>query len=381
MDLAELARHWHAFGSTDPLWAVLSAPDKRHGRWDPEEFFESGRVEIDKVLTLIENAAGERGHTLARGRALDFGCGVGRLTQALCRWFDRCDGVDIAESMLAQAREYNRFDQCAYHHHSSADLSLFADDSFDFVYTAHVLQHMEPTYSRQYVDEFFRVLRPGGLTLFEMVTERVPGAHEPLPDSAFRAQLALHSETDRLSAGTPARVAVAVHNLSDTTLPASGTEGWFQVTVANHWLDSDGNRIVTDDGRAPLPHDLAPEAVTLVELDVMAPAEPGNYRLEVDCVQEGVGWFGDRGSTTTVAPIKVVPAVPAPAAEPAESELSEPAEPAEFEATMEMHGVPEAEVRDWITANGGTLLRILDWDTISETTSYDWQRRGFLVAL
>lgn len=373
MDLAELARHWHAFGSTDPLWAVLSAPDKRHGKWDPDEFFASGRAEIDKVLSLVEKAAGERGHRLSRGRALDFGCGVGRLTQALCRWFEQCDGVDIAESMLEQARGYNKHgERCTYHHNSSDDLILFADESFDFVYTAHVLQHMVPRYSQRYVEEFFRVLKPGGLALFEMVTEPVSGASEPLPDNAFRAELALHYDADQIPAGSPARVAVAVHNLADVTLPAIGTEGWYQVTVANHWLDAEGERVIVDDGRAPLPHDLAPQDFALVELDVTAPEEPGDYRLEVDCVQEGVGWFGDRGSTTTTAAIEVVPAAPAP--------VLERTEPVEFEATMEMHGVPEAQVREWITANGGTLLHIIDWDTISETTSSDWQRRGFLVA-
>jgi len=38
------------------------------------------------------------------GRALDFGCGLGRLTQPLAERFDEAVGVDIAASMIEGAR-------------------------------------------------------------------------------------------------------------------------------------------------------------------------------------------------------------------------------------------------------------------------------------
>jgi predicted TPR repeat methyltransferase len=54
--------------------------------------------------------------SLKRDTALDFECGVGRVTQALCARFARCDGVDIAGSMIRLARQYNRFgDRCQYY--------------------------------------------------------------------------------------------------------------------------------------------------------------------------------------------------------------------------------------------------------------------------
>ena len=104
-----------------------------------------------------------------RGRALDFGCGVGRLTQALAERFDAVHGVDIAASMIDLAERHNRFgDRCKYHLNEKDELSLFADGSFDFVLTFICLQHMEPRYARRYLAEFARIVAPGGVLYFQL---------------------------------------------------------------------------------------------------------------------------------------------------------------------------------------------------------------------
>ncbi|MET0447396.1 MAG: class I SAM-dependent methyltransferase, partial [Aeromicrobium sp.] len=103
----------------------------------------------------------------ARSAALDFGCGAGRLTQALARRFDRADGVDIAASMIALAEEHNPdSSRAVFHLNERADLSLFEDASFDLVLSVVVLQHMNNSLKESYLREFFRVLRPGGVALF-----------------------------------------------------------------------------------------------------------------------------------------------------------------------------------------------------------------------
>jgi ubiquinone/menaquinone biosynthesis C-methylase UbiE len=105
-----------------------------------------------------------------RGAAFDFGCGVGRLSQALAEHFDSVTGVDIAPSMIAEARARNRHgDKVTYVLNERADLSSFDDESFDFIYTEITLMHMEPRYSMAYIAEFFRISRPGGLVTFHVV--------------------------------------------------------------------------------------------------------------------------------------------------------------------------------------------------------------------
>lgn len=165
MDLHDLQRQWDTFGETDPLWGVLSWPDKAGQRWQIEEFFATGQAEIAEVLA--ESA--RLGLEPARGAALDFGCGVGRLSQALAEQFAQVHGVDISPVMLEWARGYNRFgERCIYHLNARADLSTFPTASFDFIYSNITLQHMAPRYSRGYLAEFLRLLKPGGLLIFQL---------------------------------------------------------------------------------------------------------------------------------------------------------------------------------------------------------------------
>lgn len=166
MKLDQLREEWTALGTTDPLWAVLSDPDMRGGRWDTDAFFATGRKDVDEVLGVITDAK----VTLERRRALDFGCGVGRLSQALAGKFDEVVGVDISSSMLEGARRFDRSDgRCQFVLNTTDDLSQFPTASFDFVYSHIVLQHMEPVYSLRYIREFTRLLRNDGVAVFQIL--------------------------------------------------------------------------------------------------------------------------------------------------------------------------------------------------------------------
>jgi ubiquinone/menaquinone biosynthesis C-methylase UbiE len=110
----------------------------------------------------------------SRRRVLDFGCGVGRLTQALAGYFDQAYGVDIAASMIDQARRYNRHgERCNYVLNQAPHLRCFEDSTFDLVYSKFTLQHMPPRYVRRYLREFIRVAAPGGVIVFTLPSEPV----------------------------------------------------------------------------------------------------------------------------------------------------------------------------------------------------------------
>ena len=109
-------------GRKDPLWAIQSLPDKKGNKWRLDEFFETGRREIQDVLSYLR----VRNLTPTGRRVFDFGCGVGRLSQALAEHFDEVHGVDLSDSMIAIARRHNRHGtRCLYHVNDRADLSLF----------------------------------------------------------------------------------------------------------------------------------------------------------------------------------------------------------------------------------------------------------------
>jgi 4-amino-4-deoxy-L-arabinose transferase-like glycosyltransferase len=130
--------------------------------------------------------------------------------------------------------------------------------------------------------------------------------HEPLPDSAFRARVKLINPASVLHAGQLADFMVVVKNDSNiawATRERSG--GSFQVSAGNHWLDQNGNMVINDDGRAALLRDLRPGEEMQLKLTVNAPKKVGTYLLEVDMLQEGVAWFGTKGSPTIRIPVKV----------------------------------------------------------------------------
>lgn len=167
--LQDLEERWDQAGRTDPFWAVLSWPSKRGNRWMSDEFFETGVQEIAEVMAHADHLGLEH-----RGRALDFGCGPGRLTQALARHFDHVDGVDISPSMIELADKFNRYpERCHYHQNSASDLRFLDDSAFDLVYSNITLQHVEPAYVTSYLREFLRVLRPGGLLVFQLPGRRI----------------------------------------------------------------------------------------------------------------------------------------------------------------------------------------------------------------
>jgi hypothetical protein len=52
-----LRRHqqdWEDLGDLDPYWATLASPERRFGRWDLDEFFRSGEVEIGRLTEHLQ---------------------------------------------------------------------------------------------------------------------------------------------------------------------------------------------------------------------------------------------------------------------------------------------------------------------------------------
>ena len=180
MNFDQLKDNWQRFGLRDPLWAISTDPAAKGNRWELERFFEIGR---DTVAASMHSVLALR-PDLGRSRALDFGCGVGRLTRGLEAFFDEAVGVDVAASMIEKARALSPTEsRCRYELNERLDLGIFEDASFDFVLSFIVLQHMRQEYQTRYLGEFLRVLRPAGLCLFQL-PDYLMNTAEPGPDGA-----------------------------------------------------------------------------------------------------------------------------------------------------------------------------------------------------
>lgn len=367
MSLASVRRNWNLFGKYDPLWAILTLPEKAAAKWQPDDFFATGRGE---VALLLERLA-ELGAPQRRRSALDFGCGVGRLTQALAPHFDSCLGVDIAPAMLRQARRYNQWPgRCRYLLNNREDLRALPSDHFDLVFSHIVLQHMEPSYSCGYIKEMLRVVAPGGAVVFQLIAkpllQQAAGSladAAPLPPSACRAHLDVAMDRLELPPGQPYSIHVQVENAGDAVWPAAAASGARPVQLGNHWRDARGRMLTRDDGRTPLFAALHPGGRTELVLLFQTPAWPGQYQLELDMVQEQVSWFQDRGSRALRLPVRVV-GWGRWAKNRLQRLVSGPA------PRMEMHGVPRPKVENLIQQAGGRLLAVDPDDSARDWEGY-----------
>jgi SAM-dependent methyltransferase len=166
--LDPLMYNWNAMAELDPLWAILSDPEKKFGRWNLDEFFNDGDREAKRVVDLCK---ANRVH-VRYGRMLDFGCGVGRMTRALSPFFSACVGIDVSGKMVELARQFNSdLPHCEFVASASATLP-FADATFDFVFSVLVLQHLpKKSMILGYISEFVRVAKDGGVIVFQLTNE------------------------------------------------------------------------------------------------------------------------------------------------------------------------------------------------------------------
>lgn len=196
-------RAWEDWGEVDPLFAILTEPKYRHGGGDVNEFLRGGEGAVRDLLDQTDRLEIGSG----RDSALDFGCGVGRLTGGLANHFGRAVGVDVAPSMLETARRLHADrDNIAFVLNQANDLHLLPDASFDFVLCLLVLQHLDSTASIQsFLREFVRVLKPGGAIVVQLPLS-VPANRIPLPSWKTRRGLQIRTARLLRRCGVPAKL-------------------------------------------------------------------------------------------------------------------------------------------------------------------------------
>lgn len=158
-------RDWEELAEHDPLWAVLSDPARKGGRWDVAEFLATGEREADGALASAA-ALGRPGH---RGRALDVGCGVGRVTRALAGRFQSTLGVDASETMVGHARRlHGDLESCSFSVLPATELDTLDAGSFDLAWSVLVLQHLPRDEAEHALRSMLRLLTPDGVAIFQL---------------------------------------------------------------------------------------------------------------------------------------------------------------------------------------------------------------------
>jgi SAM-dependent methyltransferase len=357
---------WDRHARHDPLWAILSDPTKAGRRWDLSAFLETGLREVSLLMYQLRAL----NVSFNRHAALDFGCGIGRLSQALARYFDRVVGVDISAEMVRLANDINEFpERVRYVQNSGTDIAALGTGDFTFMYSNVVLQHIEPETALRCLRELFRIVAPGGVLVFQLPSHHRPPDDQPpvsapMAEEAYRASIRVESDfPDVATPGADVVLAASITNLS--------RHCWSQrevgpIRLGNHWLAGIGHTmLIQDDGRALLPPDVRAGETCHLTLQIRLPDEPGEYQLECDVVHEGISWFADKGSPTWKRNVRVGdvsnvhPSVGATTPIPVARTLC-----LSDEASLEtpdpfpMHGIHRDVIQQLIHDNGGTLVHL-----------------------
>src|SRR6266481_3200475 len=163
---------WNRLAKQNALGAILTI-DGKLGDWSVDEFLATGKAELDRFMDDLNRVSPGTAH----GHALDFGCGVGRITRGLADHFTVVVGADVSPAMIDQARALHADrDRITWVVNRKPHLKRFATDSFDVIYCRRVLQHIRPPIVEGYIAELIRVLKPDGVLMFGINRPNVEAA-------------------------------------------------------------------------------------------------------------------------------------------------------------------------------------------------------------
>lgn len=154
---------WEDYAETEAYFAVSTHDRFRSSNIDDDakaEFFKSGQQHIDEIWAEIER---EFNVEIKPAIALDYGCGVGRLVLPLAKRCANVIGVDISATMLTETKR-NAEERGLENVRVQNDVEFWDvdADTYDFVHSYIVLQHIKPVTGYQIVEKIVKRLEKGG---------------------------------------------------------------------------------------------------------------------------------------------------------------------------------------------------------------------------
>jgi SAM-dependent methyltransferase len=188
-------QEWVKWGRQDPYFAVITDEKYRSNKLTEaarQEFFNSGRYHVNYVLDhcrrLIDPA-------FAPSSALDFGCGVGRITLPLAEQVATVVGVDVSPDMLAEARRNcEQFGLTQVELLPSDDTLSAVQGGFDLVHSCITFQHIDMARGRRLFARLIELIAPGGLGAIQITYAKAAHADTfgqppaPVPQAAQAAR-------------------------------------------------------------------------------------------------------------------------------------------------------------------------------------------------
>ncbi|MBW4596051.1 MAG: class I SAM-dependent methyltransferase [Brasilonema angustatum HA4187-MV1] len=189
---------WQHLGKTEPYWSVLTSDKFLQANIQNTntiaDFYESGEHDVSRILETLER--NQIDFTLLKS-CLEYGCGVGRITQWLAKVFDIVYGYDISQEHLQIAKQHvdSKNIQNIFLHQIEKLNDVECLPKVDFIYSVIVLQHNPPPIIQFIIRQLIKALNPNGVALFQVPTYKLGyefSLQEYLSGKAKRGEVEMH---------------------------------------------------------------------------------------------------------------------------------------------------------------------------------------------
>jgi SAM-dependent methyltransferase len=172
MKVTKSDRAWERMGAVEPYYGVK--PERGYLKRNLDEasraeFFRTGEYQIQQTFRAIRERFDP---DFNPKRALDYGCGVGRVLVPLARQAKQVVGCDVSAAMLNESKA--NCDRCGLSNVSyvRADDRLSAvPGSFDFIFSDAVFQHIHPQRVDHILEALLARLDEGGICVVGFVID------------------------------------------------------------------------------------------------------------------------------------------------------------------------------------------------------------------
>jgi len=157
-------KQWERFGKEDPYFGVLTHEKFHKENLSTEikdEFFTSGKSHVERVLSVIKQKIVA---DFIPQKVLDFGCGVGRLVIPFAQIAGEVTGVDVSDSMLAEAKK-----NCEDRNLKNVNFLKSTDDmsnvmgKYNLIHSYIVFQHIPVKRGMNIFKKLLEHLEPNGV--------------------------------------------------------------------------------------------------------------------------------------------------------------------------------------------------------------------------
>lgn len=166
-------RVWEKLGKEEPYWSVITSKEYLIDDMNEEKltkFYDSGYQECLSIIRTLERINVIQ--TASESKELEItemGCGTGRVTKSLAKFFKKVNALDISSGNMAVAKRMT--DSTNVHYCLIKRMEDYDGlPETDIVYSSIVLQHNCPPVIEYILSKMFESLRVNGVCIFQVPT-------------------------------------------------------------------------------------------------------------------------------------------------------------------------------------------------------------------